>query len=216
MALLLLCFQTLNTFSMLLLSAVLAVLIRLRDGHARALWRMLALLKWLLLPILLIHALFTPGEILFSLFQVHFTREGLHLGANMSLHLLMFFLVGMFISKLWTQQDWLLLAARIPLVGRRLYPYILMVMPLRQSLGQSLSLMKAQWQKRSGRWRHFPVLLEALARQAMQLGERHAENLWLRWGEQPAAGMQLSSLSVAETKRLCTLATMILLWAWFV
>jgi len=215
-ALLLLCFQSLDLFHMALLSALLVVLIRMRDGHAHALWRMLRLLKWLLLPILLIHALFTPGDILFSLSMLHITREGLQQGINMSLHLLMFFLAGMAISKLWSQQDWLLLAARMPLAGRRLYPYILMLIPLRQGLGQYLLLMKAQWHSRSGRWRHFPMLLESLVRQAVRLGERHAEMLWLRWGEQPAASMRLSSFSATETMRWCVLATVTLLWAWSV
>ena len=213
-SLLWLCFQLSDMLNMTLLSALLAGLIRMHDGHARALWRMLGLLKWLLLPILLIHAMFTPGEILFSLSMLHMTREGLQQGMTMSLHLLMFFLAGMTISQLWSRQDWLLLVARMPGFGRRLYPYILMVMPLRQSLGRELLLMKAAWQHRSGRWRHFPRLLESLVRQAIRLGERHAEMLWLRWGEQPAAMMQLSSVSLIDTLRWGVLATVIIVWAY--
>ncbi|RMH62521.1 MAG: hypothetical protein D6678_00945 [Zetaproteobacteria bacterium] len=149
------------------------------DQGVHRLRRLGVVLPWLLLPTFMLHALFTPGEVLWSGAGLHVTREGLASGMGLALHLALFFLCGMMIARLWPPADWLMGLRRLPVVGHRLYPLLLLLEPLRKDIVHELAGL---WRARRS-WRALPSLLEDAVRRALALGREHAERLWLTWDE---------------------------------
>ncbi len=174
---------------MLAAIALSALLIALMDRHVRTLVRAARLLRWLVLPIVAVHALATPGEILLGGAHLHLTREGLLRGCQLALHLIQFFLAGLCVGRFWPASQWLHVVARMPCVGPRLYPHLVMLFPLRVSI---LQCMDGLQQARCGRkgWHIWPHLLESGINRSLLLGRRHAEMLWLRWTSQPVAWLE--------------------------
>ncbi|RMG91043.1 MAG: hypothetical protein D6703_06015 [Zetaproteobacteria bacterium] len=173
----------LSIWGMLLVIMLSGVLIALIERHVRTLMRAVKVLRWLVLPIIAVHGLATPGEILLGGAHVHLTREGLLQGCYLALHLVQFYFAGLCVGRFWPASQWLHAIARLPGVGSRVYPYLVLLFPLRASI---LQVLRGLQESRCGRkgWQVWPYLLESGISRSLWLGRRHAEALWLRWGRQ--------------------------------
>ncbi len=148
----------------------------------RAGWR---LLRWLIWPVLALHAWLTPGELLFPLGESGArwspTREGLIAGAQLALRLMALYASAMLLARLpgdgFWRGEWL--RARWPGLWRRLRLMEGMSMLLRD---HALA-MRRQFSLRR-RWREAGALLAALVEHGWRESAHAADAIWLRW---PAA-----------------------------
>ncbi len=155
------------------------------DWHAslRAGWR---LLRWLVGPVLVLHAWMTPGELLVPLGEAGGrwspTREGLLAGAQLALRLMALYAAAMLLARLPGEAFWrgAWLRARAPRLWRSLRLLEGMHMALRE---QALA-MRRQFSLRK-RWREAGPLLAALVVHGWRDAACAAEAMWLRW---PAGG----------------------------
>jgi len=88
--------------------------------------RSILLLCWLVTPILLLHALFTPGELLVKGMNIPISVEGVQMGAWFAFHLVVIFLSALVFSRLLGKQEWIRLLINIPMIGGWILPYALL------------------------------------------------------------------------------------------
>jgi len=193
-----------------LMCVLLFLLIMRHDGGIHRLLGLMRLLPWLLVPVVALHALFSPGEIWWSFAGLHLTREGTMTGVALGLHLLLFFLAGMMIARLWPAAAWLHGVQRIPGLGARLYPYLRVLEPLRADIAREL---RGLWRAQHS-WRALPVLLESAVRRALALGRHHAEQLWLHWEVAPARRAPKTAASPADRALWLLLASVWVVGSW--
>ncbi len=173
---------------------VLVLLVWMLNGGVR-LWRLLLLLRWFLVPALLVHALFTPGELWWPGIPV--SKEGLMQGVRVSLHLVLLFLAAMWMTALLRRGEWLGLVAAIPPIRRYVAPYLLLLPAMYREIRMLLTELGNRW-RLQGRWPHFPVLLLSAMRQGLRTGRSVAAALWLNWPSRgiPYAGRRRCSMPV--------------------
>ncbi|MDX8396943.1 MAG: hypothetical protein R8K49_01355 [Mariprofundaceae bacterium] len=87
-------------------------------------WR---LLRWILLPTLLLHILFTPGEMIFHGFVLALSYEGMLLGLSLSLHLCQIFLAALVLGQLFPISLWYRMIVRFPYLDHYCQPYFRLV-----------------------------------------------------------------------------------------
>ncbi|PIP02804.1 MAG: hypothetical protein COW18_06335 [Zetaproteobacteria bacterium CG12_big_fil_rev_8_21_14_0_65_54_13] len=164
----------------LLLSMLAACLIRFIDGNWLTTYRLTKLLGWFVAPILLLHGLFSPGQLLFPGTLLPLTREGMQHGIFLSVHLAAMFTAAMVMFRLLTQPEWLRTIVSLPLIGKRLLPFVWMIGPMHQLVGQRLRLIQRQYRLRK-HWRMLPQLLLGACSQALAAARPVSQALWLRW-----------------------------------
>ena len=193
----------------LLLAVFAAVIVRLLDGDWRTSFRLLRLLRWFIIPILLLHMLFTPGQLLLPGLPIGVSREGLMRGLWLSVHLASMYAMAILMFRLLSQAEWLRLIMRLPHSGERLMIQAFMMMSMKQQMGTLLLYLRQQLRLRYG-WKKLPALLMTAFRHALADASIHAQILWLRWPQYPSVLATVSaenSISTAN-KRLFSI-----LWA---
>jgi len=170
------------------------LLLLLRRLAPNKLWQGWRLLRWLLLPMLLLHLLFTPGEWLLPNLAWSPSREGVAQALHLSLRLSLLFAAALLLPVLVRREEWLHLAAATPLFGRRL----LLLLTLLQCMGQPVRFLIAHhfqhWRLRR-RWRDLGEVVAALLISVLRMGERVADQYWLREAEHPPLRIYLDPLS---------------------
>ncbi len=161
-----------------------AAMMRMLDGNWLTTLRLLRLLRWFVIPILLLHLLFTPGQLLLPGWSLPVSREGLRQGAWLSLHLVAIYAVAMLMFRLLRRHEWLGLLKHLPKCGESLLIRALMLMSMKKQMAALLSLLRQQYRLRSSR-KQLPLLLMAAFRCALADATAHAQALWLRWPQQP-------------------------------
>ncbi|MDQ6996057.1 MAG: hypothetical protein Q9M82_01170 [Mariprofundus sp.] len=169
----------------LLLAILASVIIRLLDGNWRTSLRLLYLLRWFVIPIVLLHMLFTPGQLLLPGWPIAVSREGLMQGIRLSIHLSSIYVMAMMMFRLLTHAEWLHLLMLLPRIGERVMVQSFMMMSMKQHMGKLLSYLRQQFQLRHD-WKKSPLLLMAAFRQALTDASIHAQMLWLRWPKTPS------------------------------
>lgn len=164
--------------SVLLMVSV--ALVALIDGGWRNIRRALAVLRWLIIPILLLHLLMTGGERLWPESGLPLSLDGLRIGAHLSLNLLTYYSVAMLVSRLWRQDELLAYAPRVPYIGRYLFPYLLALPAVRGAVQGSLLRFKQQFDLRLA-WRQAGILLTSLLRHMLMVSAKCSQGIWLRW-----------------------------------
>ncbi|PJA32182.1 MAG: hypothetical protein CO187_05330 [Zetaproteobacteria bacterium CG_4_9_14_3_um_filter_53_7] len=182
-ALLLLSISTPVIAVSLCLIVMATLLIRGIDGHWQNLARMLHLLRWFVIPILGLHLFFSPGQLIFPGLGLPFTWQGLQQGGWLSLHLVCIFMVAMLMFRGLHISEWNRLLYRLPVAGKYLAVYLLMIGPMRQSISHNLKSLKQQWMLRR-EWSKFPLLILTAFRLALTSSADQAQLLWLRWPQQ--------------------------------
>jgi len=203
-----------------LLAVFALVLIRVLDGSWRTCFRLLRLLRWFVIPILLLHMLFTPGQLLLPGWPIGVSREGLMQGAWLSVHLITIYAMAILMFRLLAHAEWLRLLMRIPRVGEQMMLQALMMMSMKQHMGKLLSYVHQQFRLRYD-WKKFPLMLMAAFGRALADASTHAHMLWLRWPQQSCMLAPLTSEHCAPVlhRRLfsalwavCGSASLVLPW----
>jgi len=144
-------------------------------------WR---LLRWLLLPILLLHPLFTPGELLITGWP--FTREGLIQGGWLTLHLTSLYLAAMLMSRLISLQALQNIANYFP-QGRRLSAIYLRLFPLVLPTVKTCIQQHGQtWRDNGHSLRQIPATLVAIVQAMERHSQQCALNVASHWQQQPS------------------------------
>jgi len=200
----------------LLLSVLSIVMIRYIDGNWLTIHRLAGLLIWFFVPILLLHAFFSPGQLLFPGGWLSVTVEGLQRGIQLCSHLMAVFLAAMLMFRLLKYGEWLAAVAGLPYVGRRLLPLLWMIVPMRTIVLCRLRDIKQQYQLRND-WRLLPQLLLSACSQVLLMSAQVASALWLRWPAEPVIARQsymLKNNSMALDALLMVAGTAALLLVW--
>jgi len=183
--LLLLTIMTTSPALSLLLAILASVIIRMLDGNWLTSMRLLYLLRWFVIPILLLHMFFTPGQLLFPDWPVGVSREGLMQGIRLSLHLTSMYAMAIMIFRLLGHAEWLRVLMRLPWFGERMMVQALMMMSMKQHMSRLLFYLRQQFRLRYD-WKKSPLLLMSAFRQALADASTHAQMIWLRWPQQPS------------------------------
>ncbi|OIO73088.1 MAG: hypothetical protein CO187_00670 [Zetaproteobacteria bacterium CG_4_9_14_3_um_filter_53_7] len=164
----------------LCLIVVATLLIRGLDGHWQKLVHMLRLLRWFVFPILLLHLMFSPGQLMFPDYGLPLTWQGLQQGGWLSLHLVCIFMVAMLMFRALNNSEWNRLLLTLPFAGKHLAVYLFMLAPMRQRISHDLHILKQQWTLRRD-WSKFPLLILTAFRLALTSAADQVQLLWLRW-----------------------------------
>lgn len=178
-AMLLLAIQNHGVWISILMILLLVVALRHLHGNYERLVRIMKLLRWFIVPILLIHAFFTPGERVLDM-PVPLTKEGLGQGVWICLHFISMFLAAMLLGALIQIREWLVAVASIPFLQRYVWAYSLMLGMMSRSISRLLVDINKQWKLRK-KWRHAPVMLMGALRASMATGASQSRDVWLRW-----------------------------------
>jgi len=176
--------MTASMFGYVFLMLISASLMRLLDGHWLTSIRLLRLMRWFLVPILVLHALLSPGQLLIPEWFVPISREGLMQGIRLSLHLSAVFFVAMLMFRLLKRAEWLSYILVIPALGQRLAVYVWMMNSMKINITIVLADLRLQFRLRRDLKRCVLLLLAAF-QQSLADASDHAAMLWLRWPKQP-------------------------------
>ncbi|HXH64566.1 MAG TPA: hypothetical protein VNH42_03535 [Mariprofundaceae bacterium] len=188
--------------ALILLAVVLALLLALGTPGATVL-RAARVLAFLVLPILILHLWLTPGRLLVG----GISAEGLERGGWLSLHLILMYFSAMLFSRLITLQEWMALTSACG--GRRLQPYLLLLMPLARQVRWRTRSLARQWHQR-GTWRELALALSAVVDQCMSVSRRQADSLWLRWPASVGAPHPLFAMAASVQAWSATLLMLLM------
>jgi len=175
-----------------------SILLRIVDTNWITVIRVLRLLRWFVIPILLLHVLFTPGQLLWPGWHIPMSREGLLQGLWLSLHLATIYSIAMLMFRLLKSHEWLGLLIRLPIFGERLVIHTLMLMSMKTNMTALLLHVQGCYRLRHD-WKQVPLLLMCAFKRALADARVHAQTLWLRWPNHPetmlVAGMHGCALT---------------------
>ncbi len=147
--------QWLNVAIVQLLAAI--MLLYDQQGTAQPIRQGWRLLRWLLLPLLLLHMLFTPGT--FFIPGIPVSREGVNNGLLLAVHLAAMVYAAMLLSRLITLPVLWPLASRIPVIARLLPLYLHVWPELWQHMQQAARHQQQRWHNSGKHWRQLPGLI---------------------------------------------------------
>jgi len=199
----------------MLLISVLFVLSPQKHIAMRLCWRNWQLLRWILIPTIVLHAVFTPGAWLFPHFFIPISREGLQLGLNLALHWAAIFTLAMLLAYLFPIQHWLRMLAHVPWLHRELYPYLCLFPRMNRVVRALIRRHYRYWNRLS--WRHpmhklaqLPHHILSLLLQMQTHSQRAAKQLWEHWGQSDA--LALSKNESGQSQAFPYSIALMLLW----
>jgi len=199
-----------------LLLALVGSVLLLRCKHStwQPIFRAARLLLWLLIPIFILHLMFTPGQLIWPGSDLPFSREGLFEGAWLALHLCTLFYAAMLLSGSLSSQEWAWYCLRLPWVGANLLPYVKLATPIRALASRGLADAKREL-RAAGALSDIPQMLFALTGLIAGLwhaSATEAELVWQSWDEsidpRPVHARSMSGLLLA----LCGLLLPLAVW----
>lgn len=157
-----------------------------------ALLKAARLLVWIVVPTIVLHALFTPGEFLLSLLPI--TYEGIRNGVVISLHLSAMFVAAIQLSRLLSRNEWYRLLFSLPYAGKRLPSYVFVIErgfePVRKRSAEAMS----RWKMEGKGLRMLVVELGSLPGAVMEMSRELARTTWNNWGQ------SVETIAVAENR----------------
>jgi hypothetical protein len=183
-------------------------LIRLLEDGWQTVFRLLRLLRWFVIPILLLHALLSPGQLILPSLVLPVTWEGVNQGIWLSAHLSTIFAAALLLSRLLQRSEWVQGMLLLPFSGKRIIVFQMMMFAMKINITDQLRHLRRQWHLRSN-WRMAAVLLLATFRMAQAASKEQARILWLRW---PAAGNGMHMDMAAGEQNISYRWTLNLLW----
>jgi len=161
----------------------------LLEMHARDVWLLCwkswLLLRWIVLPTLLLHLFFTPGEIIFIHLPIPMSIEGLQLGVQLALHLITIFILAMLLGRLFPISMWLQLIGKHDGIYHDLYPYLCLFPGINRDVRMLLRRSYRHWQTSPHKIRHLPATFFELLLTIRQRSQRCARQVWHAWEQQP-------------------------------
>jgi hypothetical protein len=151
--------------------------------------RSFRLLVWLFVPIVLLHAIFTPGTYIFGL---PISLEGLKLSFVLCLNLTCMFFTALLVMQVLEMKYLLQALQKTPVLSKILMPRLLLLTRLRITIPQLLNKKRIYWQRLEHKWLGLPdVLFESIL--SILKGSRHeAQLLWEHWDEEAEKLLQLN------------------------
>ncbi len=171
------------------------LILRILDKDYQSSWlKPWYLLRWLLIPILVLHILFTPGEIIFVGYALPISYEGLQRGLGLALHLSEIFFAAILLARLLPLLIWIKAISYIPKLHQRLLPY-LCLMP-RIIVGVRVLVRKTykQWRLEPLKFQMLPLYISRLVEGVENYSNRRAKYVWQGWDK--------SVLSVNEASNI--------------
>jgi len=196
--------MTTSLWLCLILILLAAIVMRMLDGTWITSLRILRLLRWFVIPIVLLHAFFTPGQWLFPNLPVAISQEGLMRGVWLSVHLLGMYGMAILMFRLLKWHEWFQLLLVWPKLGNRLALPLLMMISMKKNSVELLAQLRLQFALRTD-WRRMPQLLLGAFKQALSDAGSHARILWLRWP---------NHLPLSDAPSGCQLDNQPYLYAW--
>jgi len=194
-----------------LLVAAVMLLWPLRCGLALA--RSLKMLAWLVVPTIVLHAAFTPGEMLFPELSLPVTREGIKAGLWFSLHLSTIYVAAVLFARLLVRHEWYRMIASLPALGPKLLPYMLLL----EHVGAGVREVTAQamngWRGDGSRLSTLAATLAELPVRVMSRSRDYAEGLWNGWDEKIRQLQQPEGTKLSYVGTLMTLMLGLMIWA---
>ncbi|MDQ6973480.1 MAG: hypothetical protein Q9M10_01240 [Mariprofundaceae bacterium] len=167
---------------------ILVVLSADKQSALRLCWRNWQILRWILIPTLVLHAIFTPGALMFPQFFIPISKEGLQLGGSLALHWAAMFTLAMLLGRLFPMGRWIQAVARYPYLYSILYPYLClfprMNLLIRALIRHHYRCWNAlSWMQPVQKISQLPPHLFSLLLQMKQRSHRCAQHLWEHWEE---------------------------------
>jgi len=119
------------------------------------------LLLWLVIPVIILHLMFTPGALIWPGSFVPFSYEGLHEGLWLGLRLCAIFYAAMLLSRSLNREEWSFYCLTIPWPGTALLPYLHLSQPMREMVSRALAQSRSKLDLSRGLM-DTPKLLRAL------------------------------------------------------
>jgi len=160
-----------------------ACLLCYADGGLAVLAQAWRLLRWLLLPIVLLHAFFTPGAALFPDWPL--TQEGMQKGGWLALHLSGLYLAAMLFSRLLSLHLLMRLASFNPHSKRLMPIYIRLLPPIMQGIQTEVQQHAKQWRAQGHSLRQLPAVLHQLVANMEQQSRLIAQHVAAAWSSTP-------------------------------
>lgn len=143
--------------------------------------RSYTLLVWLVLPILVMHMLFTPGEMLLPGYPLPVTKEGLWSGIWFSLHISVIFIAAVMLSNLLSRHEWTRMIISIPYLGSRLLPYIIMSGTAEESVRSITRKSVSAWREKGAGLAGLAGYLVRLPVAVLAHSNEFAISVWEQW-----------------------------------
>jgi len=148
-------------------------------GSLAPLTAALRLLRWLVLPILLLHMFLTPGMMIVT--GVPVSWEGLEQGLWLSLHLVEMFFAAMAMSRLLLWREWLQWLASWPRVGGGLATDARLFLLMQRDARLLIEQRRRQWREQPFDLIVLGRLLAETLQQMLARSELQAVRLWRHW-----------------------------------
>jgi len=141
-------------------------------------WR---ILRWLLIPIIIFHVLFTPGEIVWVGFVFPVSYEGLTLGLHLSLKLCEMFVCGLLLGRLLPMQVWLRAIAHVDVLQDYLSPYLRLMPVMLRRVPMLVRRTYRAWCLEPKRVRNLASYITDLIVAVEKDSRRRAKYVWISW-----------------------------------
>ncbi|MBL1351906.1 MAG: hypothetical protein COA61_001005 [Zetaproteobacteria bacterium] len=170
------------------LIVVIFVLAADKQAALRLCWRNWQLLRWILIPTVVLHAIFTPGALIFPQFFIPISQEGLQLGGSLALHWAAIFTLAMLLGRLFPIERWIEGVSHYPRLHHILYPYLCLFPRMNLLVRALIRRHYRYWNDLP--WTHpiqkisqLPPHLLSLLLQMKQHSQRCAKHVWEHWGQ---------------------------------
>jgi len=168
---------TQHAWVLICLLIILVGQIRLFTGVWRPLWHAFRLLLWLIIPIFLLHLVFTPGRVIWPGSGLPFSYEGVNQASWLALHLCALFAAAMGLSRSLSLSEWTYYVARMPLIGARLLPFVTLALPMQKMVGESIQ----HQHRKPHTLKEMPNTLAGLFADVWQGADVLADRIWECW-----------------------------------
>ncbi len=172
------------------------ILLRMVNGSWTPVFRAVRLLLWLILPICMLHLLLTPGALIWPGSGLPLTWEGVDRAVWLSTRLFFLFFSAMLLSRSLSLGEWQAQLSSIPVVGRRLYPYLQLFQPMQKTTAK---LARKHWREsRSRGITSMPEMIVCLLEDVLRSGHEQAKLVWEGWkGELPSSDLKFDGRALA-------------------
>lgn len=165
-------------------------------------WR---ILRWLLIPIMIFHMLFTPGEIVWVDFPLPVSYEGLILAFHLSLKLCEMFVCALLLGRLLSMQVWLQAIAQIDVLQHHLTPYLHLMPVMLRRVPMLVRRTYRAWRLEPKKVRKLASYMTELIIAVEKDSRRRAKYTWISWDKPMVTGL------VAQ-KKLMDSSLVYMLW----
>jgi len=204
------------TVALIQMSVVILLLLFCFDG-ATPLLKSAKLLAWLVIPIVLVHSLYSPGAIILPQFAIPISMEGAKTGAGLSLHLCLLFFAALLFSRQVEKGEWYLMAVRIPRFGNRIITYIILLDQCGDEIRAIIKDVMIEWKANSGNLSKYAEILATMPSSILKKSDEIAESIWRDWDDLESGFASLTMVRTGSSKaRYLTLFSAILLCMFFV